>query len=204
MDYKCAVLVTNTAHAVVRLGQFYRDRADAENAFDELQNRWGWDGFTKHDARPASLPATSVGAGTDPQLVEPIRRTGASAGAARGDHEPAVADGGCRTRNFARGANDAHAVRVACAGRAGKSGADASISPAAGEGKADCGAVRHPDRLALRVRPSQAIAGRCRLAKPMLEDRLRHRVTAVFRVTLNKSRDGAHPGSGWGARQKHS
>ena len=34
--YEQAVLVTNTAHAVVGLGPLHRDPADAENAFDEL------------------------------------------------------------------------------------------------------------------------------------------------------------------------
>jgi hypothetical protein len=39
--YEYAVLVTNTDYAIVSLGQLYRDRADAENAFDELKNQWG-------------------------------------------------------------------------------------------------------------------------------------------------------------------
>jgi len=31
------------------IGQLYRDRADAENAFDELKNQWGLGGFTTQD-----------------------------------------------------------------------------------------------------------------------------------------------------------
>ena len=29
----------------------YRDRADAENPFDELKNHWGWGGFTTQDLK---------------------------------------------------------------------------------------------------------------------------------------------------------
>jgi hypothetical protein len=38
--YEHAVLVTNTGYEMLGLGQRYRDRADAENAFDELKNHW--------------------------------------------------------------------------------------------------------------------------------------------------------------------
>ncbi|MFB1490384.1 MULTISPECIES: hypothetical protein [unclassified Thiocapsa] len=31
------------------MAQLYRDRADAENPFDELKNHWGWGGFTTQD-----------------------------------------------------------------------------------------------------------------------------------------------------------
>src|SRR5215470_13825954 len=34
------------AGEILTLGQLYRDRADCENAFDELKNHWGWGGFT--------------------------------------------------------------------------------------------------------------------------------------------------------------
>lgn len=39
--YEYAVLVTNTNYEILSLGQLYRGRADAENAFDELKNQWG-------------------------------------------------------------------------------------------------------------------------------------------------------------------
>jgi Transposase DDE domain group 1 len=45
--YEYAILVTNADYGILSLGQLYRDRADAENAFDELKNPWGWGGFTR-------------------------------------------------------------------------------------------------------------------------------------------------------------
>ena len=58
--YETAVLVTNLDHEIVALGQLYRDRADAENAFDELKNQWGWGGFTTHDLHRCQLSARAV------------------------------------------------------------------------------------------------------------------------------------------------
>lgn len=58
--YECAVLVTNTGYEILGLGQLYRDRADAENAFDELKNQWGWGGFTTHDRHRCQLSAWAV------------------------------------------------------------------------------------------------------------------------------------------------
>ena len=55
-----AVLVTNTGYDALALGQLYRDRADAENAFDELKNQWGWGGFTTHDLARCQLAARMV------------------------------------------------------------------------------------------------------------------------------------------------
>ena len=91
-----------------------------------------------------------------------------------------MADGGSRAGDLARGANNDHVMRVACARRAGESGVDASIGAAPGLGQASCG-VQDTGRLARRVRPPQADVGRCLLTADMLEDGLRHRVTAVFR-----------------------
>ena len=42
IGYEYAVLVTNTRYGILTLGQLYRDQVDAENAFDELKNQWGW------------------------------------------------------------------------------------------------------------------------------------------------------------------
>lgn len=39
--YEYAVLVTDLAQEMVAIAQLYRDRGDAENAFDELKNQWG-------------------------------------------------------------------------------------------------------------------------------------------------------------------
>lgn len=58
--YEYAVLVTNTDYEILGLGQLYRDRADAENAFDELKNQWGWGGFTTHDLHRCQLSARAV------------------------------------------------------------------------------------------------------------------------------------------------
>lgn len=38
----------------------YRDRADAENVFDELKNQWGWGGFTTQDLTRCRLLAGIV------------------------------------------------------------------------------------------------------------------------------------------------
>jgi hypothetical protein len=47
--HEYSVLVTNTAFEPIALGDLYRQRADAENAFDELKNQWGWGGYMTRD-----------------------------------------------------------------------------------------------------------------------------------------------------------
>lgn len=47
--WEYAVLVTDAGYPLEAIGQLYRDRADAENAFDELKNQWGLGGFTTQD-----------------------------------------------------------------------------------------------------------------------------------------------------------
>jgi hypothetical protein len=45
---KIAVLVTTldeTAYPATALARLYRERADAENIYDELKNQWGWNGL---------------------------------------------------------------------------------------------------------------------------------------------------------------
>lgn len=49
--YDYVVLVTPLDMELHSIGQLYRDRADAENVFDELKNQWGWGGFTTHDLK---------------------------------------------------------------------------------------------------------------------------------------------------------
>jgi hypothetical protein len=49
--YEYAVLVTSLGNEILTIAQLYRDRADAENAFDELKNHWGWGGFTTQDLK---------------------------------------------------------------------------------------------------------------------------------------------------------
>jgi hypothetical protein len=55
-----AVLVTSTEHEILTLGQLYRDRADAENNFDELKHQWRWGGFTTHDLARCRIMARMV------------------------------------------------------------------------------------------------------------------------------------------------
>ena len=40
--WEYAALATSLDAEILTLGQLYRDRADCENAFDELKNQWGW------------------------------------------------------------------------------------------------------------------------------------------------------------------
>ena len=49
--YEYAVLVTSLVAEILTVAQLYRDRADAENPFDELKNHWGWGGFTTQDLK---------------------------------------------------------------------------------------------------------------------------------------------------------
>jgi hypothetical protein len=58
--YEYAVLVTSLAHQVLSIAQLYRDRAEAENIFDELKNQWGWTGFTTHDLRRCQILARTI------------------------------------------------------------------------------------------------------------------------------------------------
>jgi Transposase DDE domain group 1 len=47
--WEYAVLATDVNYPIEAIGQLYRDRADAENGFDELKNQWGLSGFTTQD-----------------------------------------------------------------------------------------------------------------------------------------------------------
>jgi len=53
--YEYAVLVTSLDDEIEVLVQHYRDRADAENNFDELKNQWGWCGYTTHDIKRCGI-----------------------------------------------------------------------------------------------------------------------------------------------------
>ena len=59
--WEYAALVTSLDNEIVTLGQLYRDRADCENAFDELKNHWGWGGFTTQDLKRCRLLAALGG-----------------------------------------------------------------------------------------------------------------------------------------------
>ena len=54
------MLVTSLDEEVLTLAQLYRDRADAENPFDELKNQWGWAGFTTRDLARCQLMARFI------------------------------------------------------------------------------------------------------------------------------------------------
>jgi hypothetical protein len=58
--WEYAALVTSLDCEICTLGQLYRDRADAENVFDELKNQWGWGGFTTQDLTRCRLLAGTV------------------------------------------------------------------------------------------------------------------------------------------------
>ncbi len=49
--WEFAVFATSLDLEVRSVAQLYRDRADAENGFDELKNQWGWGGFTTRDLK---------------------------------------------------------------------------------------------------------------------------------------------------------
>ncbi len=55
--YEYAVHVTSLPDEVLSIAQHYRDRADAENPFDELKNQWGWAGYTTHDIKRCQIMA---------------------------------------------------------------------------------------------------------------------------------------------------
>ena len=58
--WEYAVLVTNSSYPLDAMAQLYRDRADAENGFDELKNQWGWGGFTTQDMERCQTSARAV------------------------------------------------------------------------------------------------------------------------------------------------
>ncbi|MGD0106821.1 MAG: hypothetical protein ABSC06_22700, partial [Rhodopila sp.] len=62
--WEYAALVTSLDSEILTLGQLYRDRADAENGFDELKNQWGWGGFTTQDLTRCRLLAGTVARST--------------------------------------------------------------------------------------------------------------------------------------------
>ena len=58
--YEYAVVVTSLAEEVLAIAQLHRDRAEAENIFDELKNQWGWTGFTTQDLRRCQILARTI------------------------------------------------------------------------------------------------------------------------------------------------
>ncbi len=58
--YEYMVLVTNLKENLLTLLHLYRQRADVENAYDELKNQWGWGGFTTKDLHRCQIAARMV------------------------------------------------------------------------------------------------------------------------------------------------
>ena len=58
--WEYAVPVTSSGYPLESMAQLYRDRADAENGFDELKNQWGWGGFTTQDIQRCQTSARAV------------------------------------------------------------------------------------------------------------------------------------------------
>jgi hypothetical protein len=60
---KIAVLVSSLDeenYPTEAMPRLYRERADAENNYDELKNQWGWSGFTTRKLAPCRLMANLV------------------------------------------------------------------------------------------------------------------------------------------------
>ena len=70
------------------IAQHYRDRADAENNFDELKNQWSWAGFTTQDLLRCQVLAAYWGVGI--QLVDAVYASGDPRQTRRGDHDAAA------------------------------------------------------------------------------------------------------------------
>ena len=59
-QYEWQILVTSLGYEPATIAQLYRDRADCENAIDELKNQWGWCGFTSKDLAPTRIMALII------------------------------------------------------------------------------------------------------------------------------------------------
>lgn len=53
------MLVTDVAYSLEAMAQLYRDRAESENAVDELKNQWALGGFTTQDLNRCQTVARS-------------------------------------------------------------------------------------------------------------------------------------------------
>lgn len=58
--YEYQVLVTNLNEELLSIADLYRQRADAENVYDELKNQWGWGGFMTKDQLRCQVAARNV------------------------------------------------------------------------------------------------------------------------------------------------
>ena len=180
--YETAVLVTNLDHEILARGQLYRDRADAENAFDELKNQWGWSGFTTHDLHRCQLSARAVALVYNwwslfVRLANPQARREAIT-----SRPWLMSSVGRRTEH----AGQTTLPSQDCMGISAKpKSCDARIRHAQAMGSPCCGAVQPCRSLAARLRTPQATPRRYRPAKTSSIPRnscLSSRLTAVFRL----------------------
>jgi hypothetical protein len=58
--YEYVVLVTSLEENLLTIAHLYRQRADVENANDELKKQWGWGGFTTRDLWRCQIAARMV------------------------------------------------------------------------------------------------------------------------------------------------
>ena len=199
--YEYAVLVTNTDYEILSLGQLYRDRADAENAFDELKNQWGWGGFTTHDLHRCQLAARAVALiynwwSLFVRLANPEAR------------REAITSRPWLMSSVGRRTEHAGQTTITLTGlHAHFEKARAALMRVSAllQGWVDscCGAVESDHRLASRLRSSQTRPRRHRAASPLAGSRKsckRNRLTAVFRfnhsghvIRARPRVRGAHP-----------
>ena len=59
-EYEHQVLVTSLGEEILSIADLYRQRADAENVYDELKNQWGWGGFMTKDLLRCQVAARNV------------------------------------------------------------------------------------------------------------------------------------------------
>ena len=103
--WEYAVLVTNSGYSLESMAQLYRERADAENGFDELKNQWGGGGFTTQDIERCQTSARAVALTYNWWSCTAGRPSPRLAW--RGHHQPGVV-AGCRGQSDqARGEDDA-------------------------------------------------------------------------------------------------
>lgn len=58
--FEYVTLITEIEYPILSIAQLYRDRADAENCFDELKNQWGWCGYTTNDLKRSRFSAMTI------------------------------------------------------------------------------------------------------------------------------------------------
>jgi hypothetical protein len=86
--YEYVVLVTSLPDELGAIGQLYRDRADAENNFDELKNQWG--SRRLYHQGPEALPNLGTHRGPSLQLVDHLCALGGARQTSGRHHQPAA------------------------------------------------------------------------------------------------------------------